>query len=159
MRQLFPTPKVETVGDDLGAQDSVAAWLALDLVQIHSFVGEQFRRLGIPCIRKLVRAAETRPIFVDHEEEEENNDASWTNNNSDMAAETITSADRVEERVVSPAQYVYECPQVLAVLSVDYARWAYETFKAVEFDSMYRLRDNADWGEYVQELRAGMMKR
>jgi hypothetical protein len=149
---------VEVVDDDRNAADSVAAWLALELELAHEYQGVRLFRLGVPCRRRMTRAAETRPVFVDAEEDDEGA-ASWTNNNSDMAAETVTIADRVEEREISPARYSYECPIVLLHLAPEQARWAYETFKAVEFDSMYRLRDNANWETYVEELRDGMEKR
>lgn len=129
----------------------MAAWLTLERTRVFGANGDDFFHLGLPCNRVLTRAAVTKQVFVDSDKTE----AVW----GETAAETPDACDtETEEREISPAQYAYEVPVALAHLSPWLSRWAYETFKAAEFDSMYRLRDGADWRTYVEELRAGMKR-
>ncbi len=148
-------PPVEIVDDDISAPDRVLIWLGLGLGDVYYNHGEQLFRLGVPCRRRMIRAPITKSVFVD-DEDGDGEEAVWGGDTADIA--TGVAGDRVEEREVAPAQYAYECPRVFIPLTAEQARWAYETFKAAEFDSMYRLRDNLPWQTYVEELRDGMEK-
>lgn len=133
--------------------DDDAAWLALELEEVGSYYGPQLVSLGVPCRRHKTREAVTRQVFVE-------NDTAW---DSPLADSPIAGDEpnfgEVEDREIEHAQYGYAAPRVLAALPSDLARWAYDTFKAAEFDSMYRLRDDATpWSIYVEELRDGMEK-
>ncbi len=150
---------LEVTDDDDAAQDRAAVWLALELEFVNSKHGEDLFNLNVPCRRRMIRSAETRHVYVDGGQVG-GDDTSWDSPLVDgpMALDenAIAGAEaQVIEREISPAQYAYEAPRVLAQLPPRLARWAYETYRAVEFDSMYRLRDNAPWIMYVEELRAG----
>lgn len=154
--------KLEVTDDDDCAQDRTSAWLALELEFINSVHGEVLFRDNVPCRRRMTRAAEVRHVYVEGGfGQVGGDDTAWDSPLVDgpMALDEngVAGAEaKVEEREIHPAQYAYEAPRVLALLPPGMARWAFEHFKAVEFDSMFRLRDGAPWQTYVEELRAGM---
>lgn len=131
---------------------SMEAWRVLDQENISAAHGEQFIHYGLPCYRQKVQDAQVRPVYIDAA-----SDAVW---DSPLVDHDIAFGDdgaQTEECEVVPAVYSYSAPCVLASLRSELAVWAYNTFKAAELDTMYRLRDNAQpWSTYVEELRAGM---
>jgi hypothetical protein len=156
--------KLEIVDDDRNAVDSVAAWLALELEEVFPQHGKKLFDLSVPCRRKMVRPAEKRHVFVDGGGQVGGDDTSWDSPLTDgpiaLDENAISGAEaQVVEREIRAAEYSYQCPRVLANLPPHKARWAYETFRAVELDAMYRLRDGARWETYVDELREGMEQR
>lgn len=154
---------VEIVADDpRRAKDSVAAWLALDREVVNGQQGASLFGLGVPCQRRKIRDAQKRFVYVDGGRDQVGGaEVAWGSPliDGDIGVdENYVAAHeaKIEEREISPAVYEYEAPIVLAWLPPGVARWAYETFKAAELDSMYRLRDNTNWTAYVEELRNGM---
>jgi len=161
MPQRNHIQRIEVTDDDDYAPDRAAAWLALELEYVNAAHGLQLFALNVPCRRRLVRPAQTRHVYVEGYGQVGGDDTSWDSPLVDgpvaLDENAVDGAEaKVEEREISPAQYGYEAPRVLALLPPKAARWAFETFKAVEFDSMFRLRDGAPWSTYVDELREGM---
>jgi hypothetical protein len=152
----LPTKSFETVADDPRAADSVEAWMALELDFLPEWLGERLFRTGVPCRRYVAKPADVRPAYIDNEEEAQ---AAWDSPLTDNPIEDA-GALAVEDRVFAPAQYGYVAPRALN-LPFTLACWAYKTFKATEFDSMYRLRgEDVTWGAYVEEIHAeAMLKR
>lgn len=154
---------VEIVADDRRrAKDSVAAWLALDRETVNGDHGASLFALGVPCQRRKIWDAQRKFVYVDGGRDQVGGaEVTWGSPliDGDIGVdENYVAAHeaKVEEREISPAVYEYEVPAVLAWLGPGMARWAYETFKAAELDSMYRLREDTNWTEYVEELRNGM---
>ena len=146
-------PPREIVEDDSRAKDSVAAWLALQQGAVDNSLGSVLFSLGVPCCRRKIRDAIVKDVYIDADD----STAVWESPLVDGPAAGYEDDAKVERREVSPAVFSYEAPRVFAELGAGLSRWAYETFTAAEFDSMYRLRDSTTpWWTYVQELREGM---
>lgn len=97
---------------------------------------ELFKGSSIPHTSALIKSAVTKDIFI----EDDDSEASfYGEDNLNTYASTETELKEIE-----PAQYRFQCPKVFYVMRNDGAslalmEWIVENFKALEFDSMFRL--------------------